>query len=271
MSSLARPVSQTATYILGHSSSVLETQRRRTPQTDAAFLLPHLRPDTNLLDVGWGPGTLTASFATLCPSGHVTGVDLEANIIEQATVSFGHMATFQQANVYHLPFAEDSFDVVHAHQVFQYLSDVPAALKELYRVLQRGGVIGIRSASFRHSLGAPDSMQLFNNTFSRSIEVTGGNPQIGFQLPALMSKASFREVRSSVSNEHYCGTDREKIATELQGNINVGGLGKKWIEMGVAKKVEIDLIHTSFERLKQCDTGFYSIPSVEVLGWKYFI
>lgn len=247
---------------------MLETQRRRTPQSHAAFFLPHLQTDTNLLDVGCGPGNLTAGFAALCPSGQVTGVDLGSDIIAQATATYGDKAVFRQADVYHLPFADNSFDAVHANQVFQYLSNVPAALKELYRVVRRGGVVGLRAASFRHSLASPDCMDLFNDTFSRSIEVTGGSPEIGLELPALMNKAGSREVTSSVSHSHYCGKDREINAQDWLGSLDEGGLAKKWVDLNVAKETEIDVIRTGFERLLHCETGFYSVPNVQVLGWK---
>lgn len=50
-------------YTHGHHESVLRSHRWRTAENSAAYLLPHLDSDTVLLDVGAGPGTITADFA----------------------------------------------------------------------------------------------------------------------------------------------------------------------------------------------------------------
>jgi ubiquinone/menaquinone biosynthesis C-methylase UbiE len=46
--------------------------------------------------------------------------------------------------VYALDFADGSFDVVHAHQVLQHLTDPVAALIEMRRVCRPGGLIAAR-------------------------------------------------------------------------------------------------------------------------------
>ena len=53
------------TYTHGHHESVLRSHRARTAANSAAYLLPRLRPTDRLLDVGSGPGTITADLARL--------------------------------------------------------------------------------------------------------------------------------------------------------------------------------------------------------------
>ena len=55
-------------YTHGHDESVLRSHRARTAQNSAAYLLPHLRTTDRLLDVGAGPGTITADLAGLVAS-----------------------------------------------------------------------------------------------------------------------------------------------------------------------------------------------------------
>ena len=59
------------------------------------------------------------------PQGHITATDLSDDILERAAEyakAAGVMnVTFEPANVYVLPFANDSFDVVHASQVLAHL------------------------------------------------------------------------------------------------------------------------------------------------------
>lgn len=52
-----------ATYTHGHAESVLRSHRTRTVQNSAAYLVPYLRPDAELLDIGSGPGTITVDLA----------------------------------------------------------------------------------------------------------------------------------------------------------------------------------------------------------------
>ncbi len=53
----------TTAYTHGYADSVLRSHRTRTAANSAAYLLPHLRPGTRLLDVGSGAGTITVELA----------------------------------------------------------------------------------------------------------------------------------------------------------------------------------------------------------------
>jgi 16S rRNA A1518/A1519 N6-dimethyltransferase RsmA/KsgA/DIM1 with predicted DNA glycosylase/AP lyase activity len=50
-------------YTHGHAESVLRSHRARTAENSAAYLLPHLTASARLLDIGSGPGTITADLA----------------------------------------------------------------------------------------------------------------------------------------------------------------------------------------------------------------
>src|ERR1700749_3579205 len=69
-----------ATYTHGHHESVLRSHRWRTAENSAAYLLPHLRPDAKLLDVGSGPGTITLDLAERV--GHVTALEHTAQALD---------------------------------------------------------------------------------------------------------------------------------------------------------------------------------------------
>ena len=60
---------KTAVYTHGHHPSVLRSHSWRTAENSAAYLLPELRPGLSLLDVGSGPGTITADLAALVEIG----------------------------------------------------------------------------------------------------------------------------------------------------------------------------------------------------------
>ena len=53
---------RSAVYTHGHHESVLRSHQRRTAEDSAAYLLPYLIPGASMLDVGCGPGTITADL-----------------------------------------------------------------------------------------------------------------------------------------------------------------------------------------------------------------
>ena len=77
--------SEQATYSHGHHASVISTHARRTAANSAAFLLPHIQANHKILDLGCGPGTITADLAALVPQGNVMGIDAVESILPQAT------------------------------------------------------------------------------------------------------------------------------------------------------------------------------------------
>src|SRR3954465_2820721 len=103
-----------AVYTHGHHESVLRSHRWRTVENSAAYLLPHLRSGMRLLDVGCGPGTITAELAALVAPGDVVAVDNAPGALDPARTPIAERGvgnvTVQQADVYGLPFADDEFD-----------------------------------------------------------------------------------------------------------------------------------------------------------------
>lgn len=50
-------------YTFGYSKTTTASHASRTIHTDAAFVIPHIKPHHKILDVGSGPGTITIGFA----------------------------------------------------------------------------------------------------------------------------------------------------------------------------------------------------------------
>src|SRR5215472_6218342 len=119
-------------YLHGHHDSVLRSHRWRTAENSARYVLGHLEAGAEILDVGCGPGTITAGLAALVPDGWVVGIDAAAGVLDEARAESACLGLvnvrYEVGDVYQLAFADSSFDVVHAHQVLQHLSDPVAAL-----------------------------------------------------------------------------------------------------------------------------------------------
>jgi ubiquinone/menaquinone biosynthesis C-methylase UbiE len=73
----------------------------------------------------------------------VLGLDRSEGVISEARASAQQAGLanleFTVGDVYALEYDARTFDVVHAHQVLQHLSDPVAALREMSRVCKPGG------------------------------------------------------------------------------------------------------------------------------------
>src|SRR6478609_5628732 len=97
-------------YTHGHHESVLRSHRWRTAENSAAYLLPHLGPGVSVLDVGSGPGTITADLAARVAPARVVGTDASAAVVAQAGAD--HAApnlTFEVGDAYALPYEDGGF------------------------------------------------------------------------------------------------------------------------------------------------------------------
>lgn len=132
----------------GHHESVLRSHRWRTAENSAAFVLPVLTPETTLLDVGCGPGTVTIDLASRVA--RAVGLDRAPTVLAAAREAAQGTSNvdFVEGDAYALPFEDDSFDVVYAHQVLQHLTDPIAALREMRRVARPGGYVAVRDADY---------------------------------------------------------------------------------------------------------------------------
>lgn len=106
-----------------------------------------VQPGERILDVGCGGGQLSAEIAELVgPAGRVDGVDVSDEMVGAARRRFrdqlfSSSLHFTQADAAELPFADGSFDAAIAHMVYEYVNPIDTALRELRRVLRKGGRI----------------------------------------------------------------------------------------------------------------------------------
>ncbi len=193
------------TYTHGHHESVLRSHEWRTAENSAAYLLPHLRPGMDLLDVGCGPGTITLDLARLVTPGRVLGVDTAGEIVEQAQRRASEQGDdttrFETGDVYRLDQPDDSFDVVHAHQVLQHLTDPVAALREMRRVCRPGGLVAVRDSDYATMTWFPANGGLTDwlDLYHRVARGNNAEPDAGRELRSWALQAGFDDVRCSAS------------------------------------------------------------------------
>jgi demethylmenaquinone methyltransferase/2-methoxy-6-polyprenyl-1,4-benzoquinol methylase len=97
-----------------------------------------LKPGVRVLDVGVGTG-LTAREAVFLvgPSGHVTGVDPSAGMMDRAVVPAGVKLLLGTAEA--LPLPPDAVDFIAMGYALRHVADLSGAFREFMRVLAPGG------------------------------------------------------------------------------------------------------------------------------------
>ncbi|MDY0908759.1 class I SAM-dependent methyltransferase [Microbacterium sp. CFBP9034] len=92
------------------------------------------------LDVGCGPGALTAELTARFGPDQVAGVDPSESFVAAAHGRFP-WADIRHGNAEQLPFDDDTFDATLAELVVHFMTDAPAGAREMVRVTRPGGVV----------------------------------------------------------------------------------------------------------------------------------
>jgi SAM-dependent methyltransferase len=209
----------TEEYTPGYTKTASNFMAQRSAVSHAKFLLPHLEATSRLLDCGCGPGSISCDFAKIVVSGHVTGIDLEQSQIDLACARASEQgltnATFSIGSIYDLPFPDSSFDVVFAHAIFEHISDPEQALSEMFRVLEPGGLVAIRSPDWGGFIVGPEisGLQAAIDSYANLQIANGGDTHIGRKLPRLLRTSGFDTVRFSATYD--CSQSPSLIAAVL--------------------------------------------------------
>ena len=144
-----------------------------------------------------GPGTITADLASRLTAGSVLGIDNAATAVA-ATEQLARDRRLANlmvitGDVYALDLPDDQFDVVHAHQVLQHLSDPVAALREMRRVCTPEGIVAARDADYSAMTWFPDHPQLTRwlELYGDVARGNGGEPDAGRRLRGWAMQAGF--------------------------------------------------------------------------------
>jgi ubiquinone/menaquinone biosynthesis C-methylase UbiE len=256
-------------YIHGHHESVLRSHLWRTAANSAAYLLPHLKPGMDVLDVGCGPGNLTVDLAAEVLPGRVVGIDNAPDIIERARTSWtGAAATFEVADVYHLDYPDRSFDVVHAHQVLQHLPDPVAALVEMGRVARPGGLVAARDSDYKAMTWYPANPGLdrWLDLYERIARANRGEPNAARHLLAWAHRAGFTDVTSSASTWCFASPDDRAWWGGLWADrIVSSALAEQALDLSLASRADLNEIAEGWRRWAAEPDGWFALVHGEVL------
>ncbi len=262
-----------AQYTQGHDQTRLKAHAWRTAEKCAKYLLPHIRPGMSVLDIGCGPGSITVDFAQLVgPGGRVVGVEISEEPLKMAREIAENRGltniTYQVGDIHKLDFADDTFDIVHVHQVLIHAGDPVHALQEMRRVTKKGGIVAAREGDFRLMAWYPEDKDLLiaHERNESAIKEGGGDPYAGRKLHHWAFQAGFDWSSQTVSVGSYLyhtREDREFIGLSSASRLEHAATTSKYAGTPVAE----DLIKgaAAFRAWCELDEAWHTVTNGEII------
>lgn len=163
-----------------------------------------LQDHHEVLELGSGPGFVTALLAELVPRGRLYAVEPDAVLLAQveAQVPQKPARGLQLINAYGnaLPLADGTIDFSYARFLLQHVPDPQSVVTELRRVTRPGGRFCAVDSDDGLVVVYPEHQQLKKLMVdSQSIQASkAGDRFIGRKLPELMSRAGFTKIKSHI-------------------------------------------------------------------------
>jgi SAM-dependent methyltransferase len=162
--------------------------------------------DQRVLDVGCGPGALTAELVRRLGPEAVSAVDPSEPFVAAARKRHPGV-NVEHATAEDLPFGDDAFDAALAQLVVQFMAEPLAGLREMGRVTRRDGVVS--ACVWDHGDGGRGPLKLFwdaARALDPTVEGESGRAGTGQgELAQLFAGAGLRDVVESpleVAVEH---------------------------------------------------------------------
>jgi len=265
---------ESAVYTHGHHESVLRSHSWRTAANSAAYLLSSLRPNMHILDIGCGPGTITIDLAALVPQGQVIGLEYAPDVLEQARVTAAERGItnvqFVVGDVHSLNYPDDTFDVVHAHQVLQHVGDPIQALREMRRVTKPGGIVANRESDYMAMTWYPEvnGMTNWQKLYERVARSNGGEPNAGRRVHAWAQQAGFDWASITATASTWCYQTPEERAWwsgSWADRTIASSFARTAVDRGYATKEELDRIAQVWREWGEKEDGWFAVLHGEII------
>jgi len=246
------------------------TREHERLQDQAGTLIDILHGDTTyppgsqVLEAGCGVGAQTVTLARRSPKAFFTSVDISPDSLQAAKAATAAAGLtnvrFEQADVFDLPFAPESFDHIFICFLLEHLPSPVAALIMFVRLLKTGGSVTVIEGDHGSTYFHPDS-EAAHEAIRCQVELQrlgSGNAQIGRQLYPLMVEAGLEKVRVSPRMVYVDGSRPELIDgfTKKTFIAMIEGVREPAIKAGLIEPEDFDSGVRALQRTTEPDGVF---------------
>jgi SAM-dependent methyltransferase len=204
--------------------------------------------------------------------GSVVGIDREDQPLaiaraEAAAAGLSNVR-FEIGDAYRLDFADDTFDVVHGHQLLQHLADPVAALREMRRARRPGGVVAARDSDYAAMTWYPRDPRLdrWLALYEEVARANGGEPDAGRHLLAWARAAGFAEVVPTASVWCFATPDDRAWWGGLWADRVTGSaFAQHAVELGASDRPELETIAAAWRDWAAEPDGWFAVLHGEVV------
>jgi SAM-dependent methyltransferase len=229
-------------YVHGYSHR--ESERLADQAETLTSLLhsdTHYPAGSRVLEAGCGIGAQTVILAKNSPGALITSVDISDDSLQRAEKKVRQEmipnVTFQQGDIFRLPFAPGSFDHIFVCFVLEHLSEPRQALEQLRPLLKEGGTLTVIEGDHGSTFFYPEHEDA-RRAVQCLVEIQkqlGGNALIGRELFPLVCDAGYRDVHVS-PRMVYVDSSRPALVegfTKLTFTAMVEGVGPEVLKQGL--------------------------------------
>jgi SAM-dependent methyltransferase len=171
--------------------------------------------------------------------------------------------------VHALGFPDDSFDVVHAHQVLQHVADPVGALREMRRVCRPGGLVAVRDGDYAAFTWYPEVPELdeWLALYRMTARANGGEPDAGRRLLAWARAAGFTDVTAGGSVWCFASPeDRQWWGGMWADRIVHSDIAAAILAGGTATEADLERLSAGWRTWASSDDGWFAVLNGEVLA-----
>jgi len=201
-----------------------------------------IRPGMTCLDAGCGGGDVSFDLAGLVgPTGKVVGIDMDEIKLDMARNEAAQQQLdnieFRHCDICTTDL-EEKFDLVHARFLLSHLPNPSSTVAKLGAALRPGGMLVTADTDFRGFFCEPPCVALsrFIELYTETIQLRGGNANLGPRLPQLLKENEFHNVQMNVLQQ--ANTDDVRLLVPL----TMESISEAVLAEGLATREEIERV-----------------------------
>jgi len=231
--------------------------------------------DSLVLEAGCGVGAQTKIIATKNPDSNFISVDLSEDSIRAAKgmiESLGiNNVELKQADIYNLPFKDETFDSVIICFVLEHLRNPIQALNELKRVLKNGGTMVAIEGDHGSTFFFPDSKYAYSaiNCQIQLQKQSGGNSNIGRELYPLFKSIELADISVSPRIVYVDASSPQLVEGFIKNTFTamIEGVRERAIQQGIVDSLTFEQGIKDLYRTAESD-GVFSYSFFKGFGTK---